>query len=413
VKVLAPDELLHRLERRLPILTAGRRDVPERQRTLRATIAWSYELLDADEQRLFARLGVFSGWVLEAAEQVCDAELDTLASLLDKSLVRREDERFSMLETIREFAVERLEESGEAGELRRRHAEYFTLLAQASGSEHLGPGQVPLRDRFRQEWDNIRAALVWALESGEIEAGLRLGGSLAVLWLDRNVAVEGQRWFRALLERADDVDAEVRARGLATAGMLAGVRGDYASAMSWGEEALAQFRRLGSEEGIAWALTTMAVAPLELGEPEAAASMLEEAEALHRKHNNEGGLRRVLHLQAQQAVAVGDLDRGRRFMRESAELSRSEGDVFSAASSLHSLGDFELDSGDPGAAEAVYGSPGKRASIGSCATASPGSPPSRRSAGTPSARHSSGASSRRTKSACSSRSAAGPATRNA
>jgi predicted ATPase len=355
VKVLPPDELLRRLERRLPILTAGRRDVPERQQTLRATIEWSYELLDPEEQRLFARLGVFSGgWILEAAEQVCDAELDTLASLLDKNLVRREEERFSMLETIREYAVERLQESGEGGELRRRHAEYFTELAQVSGGSDLGPAQGPGRVRFRKDWDNVRAVFHWALETGEIEAGLDLGGSLSTVWLDRNVAVEGQRWFQKLLERADAVDDGVRAKALATASMVAGVRGDYALAQSWGEEALSYYRGIGSDEGIAWSLTTLAVSPIDRGQPDAAGPMLEEAEALHRKLGNEGGVRRVLHLQGQQAVAVGDVERGRRLMRESAELSRAAGDVFGAASSLHSLGDIELDAGDLDAATAAY-----------------------------------------------------------
>jgi predicted ATPase/class 3 adenylate cyclase len=355
VKVLPPGELLGRLERRLPILSAVRRDLPERQQTLRATIEWSYELLDSEEQHLFASLGVFSGgWMLESAEQVCDADLDTLASLLDKNLIRREVERFSMLETIREYAVERLEESGEAEELRRRHAQHFTALAEASEAEDLGPGQVPLRERFRTDWDNIRAVMRWALESGEIEAGLRLGGALATVWLDQNVAVEGQRWFQALLERAESVDTDVRARALATASMVAGVRGDYESAVSWGEEALAAYRLVGSDRGIAWALTTLAVGPLELGQPELAAPMLEEAEALHRKNGTASGVRRVLHLKGQQAVAVGDLDRGRELLRETAELSRRDGDLFSAASSLHSLGDIELEAGDVVAAETAY-----------------------------------------------------------
>src|SRR5215207_8321907 len=167
VKVLSPDQLLLRLNRRLPFLTAGRRDLPERQRTLRATIEWSHDLLAAEEQRLFARLGVFSGgWTLDAAEQVCDAELDVLASLLDKSLVRRDGERFSMLETIREYAVERLEASGGANELRRRHAEYFTELAEESRGDYLGPAQAAHRTRFREDWDNVRAVFRWALESG-------------------------------------------------------------------------------------------------------------------------------------------------------------------------------------------------------------------------------------------------------
>jgi predicted ATPase len=354
VKVLAPDELLGRLEQRLPLLTGGRRDLPERQQTLRAAIEWSHELLEPEEQRLFARLGVFSGgWVLEAAEQVCEADLDTLGSLLDKNLVRRDEERFTMLETIRELAVERLEASAEADELRRRHAAYFTRLAQAFGGADLGPEQVPLRDRFRRDWDNVRAVFEWALESGETEAGLQLGGAMGTVWLDRNVAVEGQRWFQALLERADAVDDDVVAMAQATASMTAGVRGDYALMESWAEPALAYYRRIGSEEGIAWCLTTLAVGPIELGRPEAAGPMLEEAEALHRKLGNDGGVRRILHLQAQQAVLVGDTERGRRLMAESAELSRAQRDVFSAAGSLHSLGDIELEA-DVDAAEAAY-----------------------------------------------------------
>jgi predicted ATPase/class 3 adenylate cyclase len=355
VKVLPPDELLRRLERRLPVLTAGRRDLPERQQTLRATIEWSYELLNDDEQRLFARLAVFrGGWILEAAEQVCGAELDTLASLLDKNLVRREEERFSMLETIREYAEERLEESGEAEELRRRHARYFIGLAATWGSEDLGPPQVPLRMQFRKDWDNIRAVFTWALASGEIEIGLELGGSLATVWLDRNIAVEGQAWFQELFERAEGVDDEILAKAHAAASMVAGVRGDYERAESWSEEALSYFRRVGSDEGIAWGLTTIVVGKMERGRLDEAGPILDEAEALHRKLGHQGGLRRVLHLQAQQAVGVGDVDRGRRLMRESAERSRREGDVLGAASSLHSLGDIELGEGAVEAAEVAY-----------------------------------------------------------
>ena len=259
-----------------------------------------------------------------------------------------------MLETIREYAGERLEESGEAEESRRRHARYFTRLAATWGSEDLGPPQVPLRMQFRKDWDNIRAVFDWALASGEIEVGLELGGSLATVWLDRNVAVEGQAWFQALFERAEAVDDEILARALASAGMVAGVRGDYERAESWGAEALSYFRKVGSDEGIAWSLTTLVVGKLERGQAEAAGPMLDEAEALHRKLGHQGGVRRVLHLQGQQAVGVGDLDRGRQLMRDSAELSRREGDVLGAASSLHSLGDIELGQGAVEAAEAAY-----------------------------------------------------------
>ncbi len=355
VKVLPPGELLGRLDRRLPLLTASRRDLPERQQTLRATIAWSYDLCSADEQQLFGRLGVFSGgFTLDAAEAVCDAGLDTFQGLLEKSLVRREGERFSMLETIREFAVERLEETGQGGELRRRHAVYFTELAEDVETEHLGPAQAPLREQFRTEWDNIRAALSWAVESGETEQGLRLAGALTTVWLDQNVAVEGEGWFRTLFESSAEVDDAVRAKALMTASMVAGVRNHFEQAAEWGEEALRYYRAAGSEEGIAWALTTTALIPMELGQPEEAGPMLEEAEALNRKVGNSGGIRRVLHLRGLQAAAVGDVDEGRRLFRDAAELSRQEDDTFSAVSALHSLGDVELGAGEIDAADAAY-----------------------------------------------------------
>ena len=156
--------------------------------------------------------------------------------------------------------------------------------------------------------------------AGEIEAGLKLGGAFATVWLDRNVAVEGQSWFEALLARSDGVDEDVRARALGTASLVAGVRGDYSCVLVWTEEALAHYRAVGAEEGIAWNLTQLATGALLFGRPEEAAPLLEEAEALHRKLGNDGGLRRVLHVQGQQAVDVGDLERGRRLMRESAEL---------------------------------------------------------------------------------------------
>jgi predicted ATPase len=355
VKVLPPGELLARLDRRLPILTASRRDLPERQRTLRATIAWSYELCSEDEGQLFGRLAVFSGgFTLDAAETVCEADLDTLASLLDKSLIRREGERFSMLETIREYAVERLEESGEADVIARRHAEYMTELAESVEFDYLGPQQAAVRERFRTEWDNVRAALGWTLESGETELGLRLVGALAMVWLDQNLAVEGERWLQAFFARPEPVEGEVRAKALMAGATIAGVRSQYELAKPRAEEALEYFRSVDSEEGVAWALTGLAVAPLELGEPEEAAPMLEEAEALHRKLGYDAGIRRVLHLRGQQAAAVGDTERGRRLLQESAELSRARADMFSAASSIHSLGDLELASGDIDAAEEEY-----------------------------------------------------------
>ena len=325
---------------------------PSASRLLRATIEWSYELLPAEEQRVFARLGVFSGgWSLAAAEQVCEAELDTLGSLLDKSLIRRDADRFSMLGTIQEYAQDRL---GDEKDTRRRHAEFFAELAESRERDHLGPAQAPLRRLFRTEWDNIRAALQWAVDSGETELGLRLAGALTTIWLDRNLAPEGQAWFRTLLDCPGLVSDDVRAKALMTAAMVAGVRSDFEQAMAWGEEALGLYRALGSEEGIAWSLTTVAIGPMEQGRPEEAGPLLEESAELHRKLGYPGGLRRVLHLQGQQAAAVGDLDRGMRLLRESAELSIGADDHFSASSSLHALADVELDASLPEAAGEDY-----------------------------------------------------------
>jgi predicted ATPase len=355
VKVLPPDELFGRLEQRLPILTSSRRDLPERQQTLRATIEWSYELCSAGEQRLFTRLAVFSGgWTLDAAESVCDADLDTIASLLDKSLVRREGDRFSMLETIREFAVERLEESGDEDKLRRRHATYLAVLAEASQESLVGPGDTGQREQFRVEWDNVRSALTWAVENHEPELGLRLAGNLTMGWLDRNLAVEGERWLRALLEGPGPVDDAVRGRALITAATVAGVRGDFDQAAAWGMDALEYFRTAGSELGLAWSLTTMAYLRLERGDLEQAAEMLDEAETLQRRAGSSTGIRRILHLRGQQAAAAGDIEHARQMLREAGELSRTEGDLFSAASTFHSLGDVELDAGEIDAAERAY-----------------------------------------------------------
>ena len=208
VKVLSATALLTRLDRRLPILTGGPQDAPERQRTLRATIAWSFELLAADEQRAFARLGVFAGGcTLEAAEQACDVDLDTVAALIAKSLLRREGDRYFMLETISEYALERLEESGELNQLRQRHADYY--LEQARSVERLirSPQAAGAVDQLEPEHDNLRAALEWL--SGQTSGQplrLAMWGLAARLHgfgdqaLDRREVSEAARLYRESIE---------------------------------------------------------------------------------------------------------------------------------------------------------------------------------------------------------------------
>lgn len=244
VKALSAAELLKRLDRRLPILTGGSRDAPERQRTLRATIAWSYELLAADEQRAFARLAVFAGGcTLEAAEQACQAGLDTVAALIDKSLLRREGDRYFMLETIGEYALERLEESGELEELRQRHADYY--LEQARSVERLirSPQAAGAIDRLEPEHDNLRAALRW-LSGRTSDQPLRLAmwGLAARLHgfgdqaLDRRNVSEAARLYRESIEIGlqlkDDMQTAYCLAGLAAVGAQRG-RLDQAARL-WG-----------------------------------------------------------------------------------------------------------------------------------------------------------------------------------
>ena len=226
VKALSLAELLKRLDKRLPILTGGPLDAPERQRTLRATIAWSYELLTQEEQRVFAALAVFTGGcTLEAAEEICDGSLDTIAALIDKSLLRREQDRYTMLETIAEYAQERLAELGDQDELRRRHGEYYLQHARSVRRLIRSPQAAKLLDRLERDHDNLRDALnrvpdedpdhslqlaVWG-----IAARLHGCGDLA---LKRHDLVEASRFYRASLEYGVQIDDDLQ-----TAYSLAGL----------------------------------------------------------------------------------------------------------------------------------------------------------------------------------------------
>jgi predicted ATPase len=261
-KLLAPEVLLDRFVDRLDALK-GTRDAEERHSTLRATIAWSHELLDEAEQQLFARLAVFrGGCTLETAESVCDADLDTLASLLDKSLVRRRtgllgEERFWMLETIRDFALEQLEAArAEADSLRRRHATHFLALGKTANLA--GESEGPERPEIvRAEQDNFRAAIDWAIDR-DPELAFRLAIALEQFWL-MNDPFEGVRRLEALLQRGSDVPPVWRARALRVHGESAWVAGDYEAGARDMEESLSLFRELGDECGIAIGLHRLAV----------------------------------------------------------------------------------------------------------------------------------------------------------
>ena len=248
-KLLAPGEILERLEREPDLLQAGPRDAPARQQTLAATIHWSYDLLGPDERQAFARLGVFvGGCTLEAAEGVCDVTLKSLGALVDNNLLRRREGRFVMLETVRHFAAERLEEAG-AEEVRRRHAEWLTELAETMAERTLaGEDMTAWLDRIQPEHDNIRAALAWSLEH-EPELTLRQASSLRLFWEVRGNFREGHHWIEEALPYAGDMTPEVRFRALAASGAIAIRLGDLELAHQRKEAALALAREVGNELG--------------------------------------------------------------------------------------------------------------------------------------------------------------------
>jgi predicted ATPase len=252
-KVLSAQALLQRLEQRLPLLAGGARDLPERQRTLRATIEWSQELLTPDEQRLFARLAVFrGGCTLDAAEAVADADLDTLQSLVDKSLVRvRTDSgRFWMLETIREFALERLDASGEADEVRGRHAEHFLELAE-DAEPHVRTDSQVWVDRLEAEHDNLRAALDHLQSGPSGQLVQRLAGALWRFWYLHSHFSEGMRRLRTAMAR-DPRPTATYAKLLQGACVMCQGLGDNVAGLRHAEEALELERRLGHAWGVAY-----------------------------------------------------------------------------------------------------------------------------------------------------------------
>jgi predicted ATPase/class 3 adenylate cyclase len=296
VRVLSPDELLQRLSKRLDLLKGGR-GVDARQQTLRATIEWSHDLLDGDEQRLFARLAVFrGGCTIQAAEQVCDADIDTLQSLVDKSLVRvREGDRFWMLETIREFAAERLDESGEADAIRRRHADAILALVESADLtvEAHAAGLRSRQELVVPEQANIRAALDWLVGADEIELALQLAVALENYWVTTSPA-EGTRSLTELLERGEDIPAELRVRAIRALAGAIYIGGDFETGTRYVEQGLAEYRRLGDDWGVAHMLQRLALEAQRADDPERARSLLEQSLSLDDSAFNEVGALRVL-----------------------------------------------------------------------------------------------------------------------
>jgi tetratricopeptide (TPR) repeat protein len=340
-------------------LIGGARDLPERQRTLRNTITWSYNLLNAAEQQLFRCLSVFvGGCTLEAAEAVCGARdnasagvtgsvLDGVASLIDKSLVQQtaqegEQPRLVMLETLREYGLEVLASGGEAEATREAHATCYLALAEQAQLELSSPQQISWFERLEREHDNLRAALSWFLEQSSdrqsSKLALRLSGALSQFWFIRGYVSEGQHWLERVLEISRGVRSTVRAKALIGAGRIATLQDDFSQAEALCREGLALYRELGDCRGSATALSPLGYAVMMRSNYAEARALEEEALALFREVGDTGGCASALNILASVLFYQGEYARAHVLLEESLVLSREGGDVQNHALSLALLG---------------------------------------------------------------------------
>jgi predicted ATPase/class 3 adenylate cyclase len=330
VKALSSAQVLHRLEQRLPLLTGGPRDAPERQQTLRATIEWSYDLLPAEEQKLFAGLAVFAGGcTLEAAEQVCDADLDMLQSLVEKSLVRQTNERFWLLETIREFAGEQLARAGEYGSTAAAHAEYFAALAERAESRFGTSDEATWIKLLAREHDNVRAALAYSERSAR---QLRLASVLWRFWEQQGHYGEARRWLHAALAQREGAPPAHVAGALLGAGLLARIQGDFDEAEQLIKESIAVARHAGLRLLEARAVGSLANIALARRDVRRGAELLAQTEALLRELGDERRLAIAMANRAYLALEMGDFEMAFALADESRGLSRKMGDALNVVS---------------------------------------------------------------------------------
>jgi predicted ATPase/DNA-binding CsgD family transcriptional regulator len=409
-KLFSPQALLPRLRNRLKLLVGGARDAPLRQQTLRGTIFWSYDLLEEDEKTLFRRLGVFvGGCTLEATEAVCNTYgdlqvdmLDVAAGLVDKSLLRQEaqadgEPRLLMLETIREYALERLKASGEADAMQRQHTTFFLRLSEEAEPKIRSDQQATWRKRLEADQDNLRAALRWTLENQEAEMGLRLAGALLAFWRVSNQDREGRSWCEQVLAQSGtQVRTAARAKVLLAAGtttmhqdlseaqrllaesisigrevgavfrrnlahalaMLTHVsllQGDPSTARELAEESARLFQEVGEAWGSALALNFLGRATLELGDPIAARPLLEESAALFRMIGDRQRLAMPLIALGLVALRLSDYAGARTHFEEALTVARETGDELYIAAALARLGTVALRVGDYQQAATLYG----------------------------------------------------------
>jgi predicted ATPase/DNA-binding XRE family transcriptional regulator len=390
VKLFSPQALLARLDRGLQLLTGGARDLPERQQTLRDTVAWSYDLLDPGEQAIFRRLAVFAGGcTLEAVEDVCSSKeedeqvassvLDTLASLVDNSLLvsrlqssagQEEDEepRFTMLETIREYALERLTSSGELEGVQPRHAQYYLTLAEAAKPQASGRwDEVEWWSKFTRlegEHDNLRAALSWAIQNREVETGARLAFALWWYWIERGYLSDGRRCMETLLaldgaadrteEAPHKLPARTKAYLLQVAGILSMAQGDHDRAVALHEESVSVYQEMGHKKGESASLRELGFVAYEQGDYDRAVGLHKQSLALARESGTTFGIAWSLRALGDAVREQGDLGRAKMLLEESLALSRDKEHAWGIARTLASLGSVACEAGEYARASRLY-----------------------------------------------------------
>ncbi len=376
VRSLSVEEINGKLDNCFRLLTGGSRTALPRQQTLRALIDWSYDLLKGQEKTLLCCLSVFAGgWTLEAAEQVGTGEsltgasiedwevLDLLTSLADKSLVlaqtQGEATRYGLLETVRQYARDRLTESGESLVVRARHGDCFLTLAEEVKPKLRGPEQAQWLEVLEEEHDNLRQALTWYMEDIEDteagEKGLRLGTALSEFWWTRGHLSEGRERLGALLAHPGGQErTKARADALNGAGMLTWGQGDYGGARGLYEESLAIGRALGDKRGIAYSLANLGLVSAEQGDYSGARVLLEESLTIGRELGDKRGIALSLNYLGNAAYKQGDYSGARVLLEESLTIGRASGNKFGIAASLTNLGNVAYEQGDYALARVLH-----------------------------------------------------------
>jgi len=367
VKLFNPRELFEQLDNRFITLQGGPRGVPARQQTLRGTLEWSYDLLDEAEKTLFARLSIFNGGcTLEGVAEVCSQDLsvdmlDGLESLLNKNLLYQTDNfdgtsRFNMLETMREYAGERLLHSDETEDISRRHARYFTSLAErAEPHTRGGPSQMRWFRLIEEEHENFRSMFRWSMDGGDVEFGLRLVGALGFFWWRRGHYAEGKRWMSRALEVSDEASLGVHANFLFAAGLVSRYESDLVTSKRMFLKALVQYKDLGSQRDIGWTLLLTSVLSIGLrGEYEQAVALCEEGLDILRQVDDKPGIAHGFNNLGELARSQGYFSRAKEVYEKALEIAREIGDILREGIQLLNLGFISQADGNPQQAQILF-----------------------------------------------------------